>query len=182
MANYGVILRIDPPASAAIESLFQQMATSGINASMVSEAVYPHITLAIYEEHYPAGLDALLPEFAHQISPLNLTLSSIGLFPGDEGTLFLAPTPSDRLTRASRLYHDITRDFRAACSPYYHPENWVPHCTLAHPIAADSAAKVINEIPALSSEWKPIPVTCSTVEFVEFYPIKRLQTLRLAAS
>jgi hypothetical protein len=65
----------------------------------------------------------------------------LGCFP-ETGTLFVAPVYSDALRALHRCVQDSLMNFAAEISPYYRPDRWQPHCTLA-----------INADPQRLSQW-----------------------------
>ncbi|TDI61940.1 MAG: 2'-5' RNA ligase family protein [Alphaproteobacteria bacterium] len=146
---------------------------------MLQNNMYPHITLAIYQEECPDQLPELLLQISNMISSFKLVFSSVGVFPGDHGALFLAPVRTKPLMQLRETFHQLTADFEEQCAFWYLPNNWVPHCTLAQFISTADSARVLSSVPALSTEWSPIPATCTAIELVEFYPAKQLATYDL---
>lgn len=170
--GYGVVLTLDEQASRRVEEIWKKMADLGINDTMSSNTLYPHITLAVYESVYPNNVKDIVSSLADETCALPITLSHIGMFPGSPGALFLSLLDCFELDGINKLYYERTENFNGSCDENYMPPKWVPHCTLATPISASEAARAITEIPELSTEWRPLAAKLDTIEFVEFYPVK----------
>jgi len=177
--NYRVLLRVNSAGAEPIEAIWRQMASLGINDSMVKKSMFAHFSLAIYPDECPSELFSLLPGIAQQLQPIEIVLSKIDTFPGPEGVLFLASEANDNLLAASNLFHRETKNILEAWDHYYRPGNWVPHCTIANPISPQEITEAIATIPALSAEFSPISVTCAALELVEFFPIRRIASYDL---
>lgn len=97
----------------------------------ISLDVRPHITLGGFEGAAPDGFVERLRSFAAQQKPLKIQLASLGTFAGDEGVLFLAPVVTDELLKFHSLVHAHLLSSVSEQIPYYLPDAWVPHVTIA---------------------------------------------------
>lgn len=90
----------------------------------------PHVTFLITEDR---GIDLLSKRINGLIRRIKLPavrFSHIGYFPRSK-VLFIGITPTNELMRFHAV---ISNRFDAAnegISPYYMPEKWVPHCSIA---------------------------------------------------
>ncbi len=81
--------------------------------------------------------------------PLELKLDFIGQFLGR--VLWLGPVPTAALLAHHAAVHERLTQAGVATDPYYHPGNWVPHCTLSmrvpRPKMADAIRLCLDVIP-----------------------------------
>lgn len=112
----------------AVRDLWQSLA--GVNSSMDEMNYTPHISLAVYDDIDLAALEGILASLSRCL-PLSLKLSATGLFPGQEGVLFLAPAPTEQLLDLHREYHSLAGNWAKSLWPHYRSGLWYPHCTLA---------------------------------------------------
>ncbi len=178
---YAVQLTLDPTASERVTALWQDLADKGINDTMIKGGFVPHVSLAVYPDDLPDEVGAVLTSIADEVSPLDIMFRSIGLFPGPQGALFLAPKQTHELIRIAELYHERARAIRSLCNTLYLPRNWVAHCTLAHPIDEENAARALNEIPALSTHWQPFAAKFKALELIQIDPMETLMSFELKA-
>lgn len=174
-----VHLNLDQAASDRVREIWWALATAGINDCMLAAEDVPHLSLAIYADADLDALTAAIDAFAARAAPLPVTFSSLGLFPGAAGVLFLAPKPSGTLLRLHELFHHFAAAMRTACSPHYLPENWVPHCTLGMPMPPVDIARALRGLDALGTAWQPLPAILTTVQLVRGPPVRSIHSRAL---
>lgn len=162
---YAVELYLDPAADAAVRRLWAGLAADGVSSVMHEGPYRPHVSLAVMDT---AGLDALnagLASVAAVMSPLALTLSSIGVFPSSEGVVFLGVVVTEALLRVHATVHELAVRTAGKLWDYYTPGRWVPHCTLAYrlqPERIPDAVQVCLQFPL------PLVARVAAVSVVEF--------------
>lgn len=127
-----VVLYFDPAADAAIRALADLLAASGFPNPIAARALRPHVTLAVCDGIELADqLRPALAEFAAETPRLACSLASLGVFPTEEGVLFLAPAASRVLVEVQEEMVDCLKRSGVRVGAYWSPGSWVPHCTLA---------------------------------------------------
>lgn len=114
----------------------EERVTRSIPPALVGESILdigarPHISLALFVP--PVDEEALIDiakRLAGMVPKFRLYLSAVGVFPGDEGAIYLAPSVVPELTAAHRLGHDLIAQAGLPTDPLYRPGRWVPHCTV----------------------------------------------------
>lgn len=135
----------------------------------------PHISLAVFRPPAaPEPIVAAVDHLAEEIGPLVVNLQSVGVFPGAEGVVFLAPAVSPPLADAHRRLHDLLGDLDR--SELYRPGRWVPHCTMA--MGLDPAG-VGSAVAALAAGDGFGPATLAEIGLVEYYPFRALHRREL---
>lgn len=130
--DIAVELFFNPESEKLVRDIWHKLAQAGVNSAMEDLGSTPHISLAVYDDVEIAALQKKVADFAGSFSPIPLRLSAVGVFPGEEGVMFLAPAPTEGLLKMQTLYHNLTEEWSHLVWPYYRLGGvWFPHCTLA---------------------------------------------------
>lgn len=76
----------------------------------------------------------------------SIIFASLGIFPGDEGVLFLAPVVTARMIAVNDAVHTALQQGELPTWPHYWPGRWIPHCTLALHTTAESRARAVSAL------------------------------------
>lgn len=104
----------------------------------------PHVSLTGFDGALPPDLIPKLQVFSESIAPVELILGSVGVFPGEEGVVFLAPVVTPLLLEVHTQIHDLLRTMNVQTNPYFQPGFWVPHSTMAMNIPAAAISKAVE--------------------------------------
>jgi len=128
----GVISLLDPPATARVEALCQEM-TERFGVGRGFPGGIPHLTFHISNRDIEPGAIAVVERVASEFPPFTLFSSGLGTFAGPDGPIVHIAVA--RAPRAASLAETLDRELAAAGYPgtdrYYTPERWVPHITIA---------------------------------------------------
>lgn len=116
---------------------------------------YPHFSYQI-AAHY--DLDKLLPRlrhFAAHHAPFTIRTSSLGIFTGTSPVLYIAVT---RTAQLSYVQHILWRQ-GARCgtgvSPYYHPDQWMPHITIGFAdVNSENLPPIMRSLSTRNFSWE----------------------------
>lgn len=169
---YAVEMFFDKESDAQIRKIWRSLKESGISSWMEDSGSVPHVTLSVFGELDADEADRRLASFAEKVSGFPLVFASIGAFPTDEGVLFLAPVVTGELLRVHNAFHDFFADLREYQWPYYLPDSWVPHCTLAINIKWEEVHKALEHVIKI---YSPLCVEVDRVALVEYHPVKVLK-------
>jgi 2'-5' RNA ligase len=128
---FAIQLFFDPASDTVVRSLWAELASKKVPFPLQDSGNRPHVSLAIYGELKTATCAGLLSSFAQTRSPLTLSIASLGIFPGEQAVVFLAPIISSSLLDLHRQVHQLLQNTGTLPSTYYLPGHWTPHCTLA---------------------------------------------------
>lgn len=144
MGTHAVELYFDEETENGVRRLWRALADAGTEDSQHALGLRPHLSVTVAEGVDTEDMRDLMADWAARTPTFPVTLSSIGVFPGERGVVFLAPTPTSLLL-------GIHADFQAAFAPvlgrqqaYYRVGRWVPHVTLAHVGGAARAGRVLT--------------------------------------
>ena len=141
---YAVSLFFDKPTAAAVRHTWTRMAEAGVSSLLSGGPYCPHLTLAICSE---LDADALAPDLAFLASAQErfpVSLSYTGIFTGAEVTVFAAATVSQTLLALHRRVHGLLRLHGAGPNPYYLPDRWNPHCSVARCITEEAIPQAVT--------------------------------------
>jgi 2'-5' RNA ligase len=68
--------------------------------------------------------------FARAYAPSPVQFGSVGTFANETSVVFLAPVVTQALVAAHADFWNTFTGCVAESRHFYHPENWIPHCTL----------------------------------------------------
>ena len=126
-----VSLWFDAELEARIRALWQKLAMAGIHSSLFDGRYRPHITLGAWEFGPRAELEAALRVWLADKVRFGVEFPSVGLFPDDDGVVFLQPHVTTALLALQREAFTLVSRLGNPASPYFDPGRWVPHCTMA---------------------------------------------------
>jgi 2'-5' RNA ligase len=126
-----IVLELDDGASSAVRQITQRVATVAPDSAISVATVAPHVTLAACRSLDVERFRPLLAELAARTPVLATTFASLGVFPPQEGVIFLAPTIAHDLVELQLGILTRLQDLGAEVEPYWLPGQWVPHCTVA---------------------------------------------------
>ena len=153
-------------------SIYQQ----GVRPVLGAMNDRPHISLAVFGRVDPQPLVNLSREFSRQLTPFEIQLSAIGVFPTEDNVLFLIPAANSRLLQVHAEFHELVKQERIVCSPLYLPGNWVPHCTLEFDL---SKAQLKKALQLSQAAFTPLKGTLVELGVVAFRPITYLADFKL---
>lgn len=127
---YGVTSLLDEKHDAAVRALWDEMAQKlGIRSE--HDKPVPHFSYHVASGYNMDHLKETLAAFARRMKPFTVRTNGLGVFTGESPTLFI-PVIIDPglLALHERLWEPITATAYES-SDHYHPNNWLPHITLA---------------------------------------------------
>lgn len=147
---YAVSIFFDGQTDMIVRHAWARMAEDGISSLLSNGPYRPHLTLAIYEE---LNVDAFVHTLASLVmseEAFPVTLPYPGVFTGGEAVVFLAATVSQALLNLHKRVHTLLTLHGTGASPYYLPDCWNAHCSMARQIgerAIPHAVAVCLDLP-----------------------------------
>ena len=171
---YAIAALFDAASEAGIQNLRRQLAEyAGSDTVAVAR---PHLAFAIVDRLDPEALEPMLREFCQAMPPLPLNLAAVGAFPTAEGVVYLAPVVTRPMLAAHARLCQLLDEAGAPPVPYYRPENWVPHCTVAINLTREQvggAVRICGEADVFHTDQ------LTQLAVAEFPPIRLVYKLPL---
>lgn len=174
--SYAILVYFDPVTEAKLQALKDRLAFPGSNPTHL--AARPHISLTGCEVGNPADLAEALWVVAGRTPVMEVLLSSVGVFPTDEGVVFIAPAVTGSLLNLHAAMHRLLDSLHIVCHPYYRPDTWVPHATITMNIPA---AALPNAIETCRNSNVFGPAWLEEISLISYPPFEELDTARFMA-
>jgi len=166
---YSVIVSLDEVLSASIGRMWATLAGNGIASERAVPGNHPHVTLGVYhDETKSKAAGKTIRGMAVARDAIPIVLAGYGIFPGDRCTLWAVPTVTQALLTLHRELHAAV----PSDDPYYAPDRWVPHITLARDLTPRAAAAGLE---ALSPIWQERHGFLVRIELITFVPVVVLE-------
>jgi 2'-5' RNA ligase len=173
---FGVELYFDPAGEERVRRLWNAIAAAGLCRLMPELGARPHLSLALYPTIDAPALETALDDFAQGHAGIDLTLATIGSFPGPENVAYVAPVVTPALLSLHAAFHAHVAQLGLDCDPYYHPGHWIPHCTLAMEIGEPALERTVGMARA-SDVFGPTRVVGAGL--IEFRPVRAIHEVAL---
>jgi 2'-5' RNA ligase len=92
---------------------------------------YPHFTWMGAEDCALEKLEQIVERLAGMIPPMEVTTNGLGLFTGKEPVIYIPIVKTLGLFRVHQKVWDAAQGDMERMHPYYAPDQWAPHITLA---------------------------------------------------
>ena len=129
--SVAVELGFDPESENRLVELWQTLEGVYGKPRRSELGVSPHLSLTLFPEGQPPFLREELSWLAGRTRAFVINLVSAESFPTSEGVVYLAPQPNDDLRSLHGELHAAIVAHGEAGHSYYHPDSWLPHCTVA---------------------------------------------------
>jgi hypothetical protein len=174
---FALELTLDHLAAARVRELWGELATAGFTFPAESGA-NPHVSLVIWDTIDYDAIERSIMSFAMVTPPVDVIFLRVGSFT-ESGVVFLAPDVDWRLLEVHANCHRHFAGLGDGAWPHYAVGTWVPHCTLAQDLDAWGVAHALT---IAQRARLPLRGRLESVELVEFRPVRRLVTARLAGT
>lgn len=177
--GYAVELLFDEKSEAELLRFWQVLHEHDICSYMYTSGGKPHIALAVFDSGIDiVALQRVFAGFFANTQGFRLLLSSLGIFPGDEGVSFVAPKVSMALLQLHEdLYSTMCmHGLEKYCWEYYKPDFWIPHCTMTINTGRENQ---IRGMELIRDSFSPMEVAVVSANLVEFPPVHIIEGIRL---
>ena len=150
----GVASLLPQPYYGQVEALWAELETDfGLKGVCVTP--YPHFTWQIAPAYDLERITRTLEDIASRTAPFEISTAGLGLFNGESPVLYIPLVKTPVLTVLHQQIWQALLPASTNPSPYYSPEQWVPHITLAcNDLTAESAGAVITRLVARNFDWQ----------------------------
>jgi hypothetical protein len=93
---------------------------------------YPHFSWQIAKNYPPEMLQQALAEICSLVQPIRIRTAGLGIFSGPSPVIFIPVVKSRDLLDFHALVWNRLVSVVEGLSPYYNPDNWSPHISLAY--------------------------------------------------
>jgi 2'-5' RNA ligase len=154
---HGLVTILPSPYYEQVESLWKELETKhslkGIRATP-----YPHFSWQIADNYDFPRLEQVMREVASQARSFEVQTTGLGVFTGPRPVIFIPLVKTIPLMELHALLWERTQSISQGLSPYYDPQTWTPHISLAYEdVDIENIANVMSEL-AFQSFAGQLPV------------------------
>jgi len=164
---FAVQLLLDTRAADSIRGVWEALRDAGVSSAMLDLGSRPHVTLAVYEDLEIEPFETQVKAFFAGETSIDVPLSGVGTFHGDEGVLYCSPVVTPKLLALHEHFHKRFDHLGEGAWAYYRPGSWVPHCTLAIHVPDEKRGQGIDVVLA---SGLPTRTRLGAVSVVAFEP------------
>jgi hypothetical protein len=163
---YAIELYLEDKYASMIKSLWQRLADEGITTTMLDNGCEPHITLGVFEDLDVDASIILLDPFFDTVQVPRLDFAVLGCFPATK-VLHCPPIVTNPLLAVHSQFHRVISSVVSNPVPYYQPEHWIPHCTIAIDLTLEKLARAFDNV---LEDWQPFQSRFQAVALVNPTP------------
>ena len=150
----GIVSLLDDEHYALVEGLWDELEREfGVRGLYATP--FPHFSYQVAQQYDPERAEAVLSEAARETQPFKVRTAGLGIFNAAQPVLYVAVVRSPEL---SDLHERLWAQLSAAghgVSPYYRPEMWVPHVTLAqNNVSYEQLCGIVGWLGGRSFHWE----------------------------
>jgi len=164
---FAVNIYFDPVTEMLLKHFWKKLDGADL-PNKTQRSFRPHITLCIFDQIDCGDCECYINQISSQFKLHLVNLDHLGIFNNGEKVLFLGPTPNERMLTMQKEMFETLSGFASQPWELYHPDAWVPHCTLANDLDEDGLKKALQI--ALKIQL-PIQAEVSQIGIIEFDPI-----------
>jgi hypothetical protein len=127
----GVVTILGEPHYSLVESLWHQV-NEICHLEGVKPTDIPHFSWHVAETYAEGRLAGILREICAETEPFTVQTAGLGMFTAEKCVLYITLVKDAPLFAFHQKLWERLQGVGERPSPYYSPEQWVPHITLAY--------------------------------------------------
>lgn len=150
---HGVVSLLPEPFYGQVEALWDDLANNfGLRGIRMTP--YPHFSWQIGEDYPFDRLEAALGELAGSLPPFEARTTGLGIFTGEQPVLFVQVVRSPEVAAVHEKVWKALQPVGTGISPYYGPDFWMPHISLAYlDLTPENTGPVLKKLAFRSYNW-----------------------------
>ena len=152
---HGIVSLLDDDHYQMVEDVWRGLEeTLGLRGIYVTP--FPHFSYHVADHYDVEMMASILEEFAANTAPFEVLTTGLGIFTeGIYPIVYVNVARSPALSAINAALWSKVEAASAGIVEYYHPEQWVPHITLAHgDIRQDKLASAIEVLSQWDFNWQ----------------------------
>lgn len=174
--GYVLELQFDSPSEAFVKNSMQRIKDMGLPSNFLEKSITPHLTLLSSETMLSDECINDLDKLLGKRDSFSLQAVSLGTFANEQGVLFLGVTVTRKLLDFHRSVYSCVSQHEHQLHPYYIPDRWIPHVTVASQLKREQLAQVVARLELLLPQELFVP-SLALVKYPS--PLERLKSWAL---
>jgi 2'-5' RNA ligase len=155
---YGIVAFLDSEYEKYVVKLWRKLQTECDVKFVAQHIPYPHFSLVVADGLEVDDVDMLLRKMATDQPPVPVDTAGIGIFTRPATVIYIPILVNRKLTQLHERVWKIVEPFSSEPVPYYRPDSWLPHITLAQgDIEEESLMDALRVLRDDSFHWA-IPI------------------------
>ncbi len=151
---HGLVSLLDKEHYQQVESLWQ-MLEKECGLTGIQATPFPHFSWLIASDFDWSALEIALQEITSQTSPFTAHTTGLGSFSGVNPVIFIPVVRTAELSALHRQVWESVRPHAIDISPFYSPDNWLPHISLAYAdVTPDNIPCVMQKLAFRTYNWQ----------------------------
>ena len=123
---HGLVSLLDPHHYALVEELWHELERDcGLTGIQVTP--FPHFSWKIAADYDFEALQTIVQEIAAETAPFRVRVGGMGIFTSETPVVYLTVVRTQELSALHAKIWERVLPISTTASPYYAPENWMPH-------------------------------------------------------
>ena len=171
----GIASLLDQLTTDRIQSLWQELDTRcGLVGVKVTP--FPHFSWQVTEGYDLTRLETILRKLARQSKPITIHTAGLGIFTGENPVIYISIVKDESLLHFHTSLWKQIEEIAIRPAPYYAPDQWVPHITLAYnDVRQDNLNCAIQALASESFNWE---IQVDNLVFVAQTDNQTIETVR----
>ncbi len=151
---HGLVSLLDETHYKIVEDIWNELETEfGLRGIRVTP--YPHFSWQVAADYEWNLVAEQMKEISENTSPFIVKTSGLGIFSGESPIIFIAVMKDMNLMKQhSRIFNAI-ESVAIDIVPYYHPNIWVPHISLAYSdVTENNIGSIMKCLAFRNYNWK----------------------------
>ena len=148
----GLVSPLDAAHDAAVQALVNEL-TEALPLTPAQLPPFPHFSYQIALSYTRDALPAAVEALARAQPPFTVTTTGVALFTNAAPVLYLPIIRTAALSAFHRRMWEALLPLADGLHPYYAPDQWVPHITLAVELDAAGAAEAVRMLAGRVLDW-----------------------------
>lgn len=151
---HGLVSFLDASHYKIVEDIWSELETKfGLTGIKVTP--FPHFSWQVAEDYEWDIMAEKMKEISEKTSPFIVRTAGLGIFSGESPIIFIAIIKDLNLIKHHEIIFDIIEPVAKGSVPYYHPNGWIPHISLAYfDITENNVGSVMKLLSFRNFHWE----------------------------
>lgn len=157
---HGVVSLLDLESTSRVTSIWWRLEHEfGLRGVLVMP--YPHFSYQVVGNYDRPSVESALERLARETRPFTIRTSGLSTFDGHWPVVYITVENEPALRAVHERVWESCLPHAQDALPYYQPESWVPHITLAHgderntlPLAREVVQRVLVRLRTSTYLWE----------------------------
>ena len=154
---HGLVSLLDPHHYALVEEIWHELERDcGLTGIQVTP--YPHFSWQIAEDYDFEALKQVVKDIAAETRPFTVTVAGLGIFASETPVVYLSVVRTRELSELHAIIWERVLPISTAASPFYAPDSWMPHISIAYADVTRENIPCVMELVAFRTHYWQVKI------------------------